>query len=237
MRRDGTGEARHLCRPAAADRNNTEPGSPGDANEFFYPRLGKCGWCRSASPAFSRIDARGAWMTADWWDRRPAGKGEAMIAISVSEFLRSRGVPFSVVSHRTAFTAQEEAAVAHVPGRMWAKTVVCVADGAPVLAVLPAHYSIEIEPLRQLIGATAVRLANEVELGPMYPGCELGAMPPLGPLYNQRVYMDESLSNDQEVVFNAGTHTDAVRMKLEDFVQLVQPVVGAFGRKPGPRLH
>ena len=105
-----------------------------------------------------------------------------MIASSVSDFLRNRGIPFTVVTHRTAFTAAEEAAVMHVPGRMWAKTVVCIADGAPMLAVLPAHYSIDVERLRVLAGATALRLANEVELAPLYPECELGAMPPLGPL-------------------------------------------------------
>jgi Ala-tRNA(Pro) deacylase len=160
-----------------------------------------------------------------------------MIASSVSEFLRTHGVPFSVVTHRTAFTAQEEAAVSHVPGRMWAKTVVCVADGEPVLAVLPAHYSIDVERLRVIVGATALRLANEVELAPLYPECELGAMPPLGPLYGQRVFVDQSLMDDTEILFNAGTHTDAVRMKLDDFTRLVHPVVGAFGHKPGARLH
>jgi Ala-tRNA(Pro) deacylase len=160
-----------------------------------------------------------------------------MISSSVSEFLRSRGVPFTVLTHRTAFTAQEDAAVAHVPGRMWAKTVVCVADGEAVLVVLPAHYSIDIERLRQVMGARAVRLANEVELAPLYPGCELGAMPPLGPLFGQRVFVDQSLTDDKEIVFNGGTHTDAVRMRFEDFVRLVRPTVGGFGRKPGLRLH
>jgi Ala-tRNA(Pro) deacylase len=160
-----------------------------------------------------------------------------MIAPSISQFLQRSGVPFTVVAHRTAFTAQEDAAVLHVPGRMWAKTVVCLADGEPVLAVLPAHYAVDIGQLRQLVGATALRLANEVELAPLYPECELGAMPPLGPLFNQRVFVDETLTADKEILFNAGTHTDAVRMSLDDFMALVRPRVGVFGRRPGPRLH
>ena len=127
--------------------------------------------------------------------------------------------------------------VTHVPGRMWAKTVVCLADGEPVLAVLPAHYAVDIGQLRQLVGATALRLANEVELAPLYPDCELGAMPPLGPLFNQPVYVDESLTADKDILFNAGTHTDAVRMSFDDFMKLVRPRVGVFGRRPGPRLH
>jgi Ala-tRNA(Pro) deacylase len=125
----------------------------------------------------------------------------------------------------------------HVPGRMWAKTVVCIADGEPVLAVLPAHYSIDVERLRALVGATALRLANEVELAPLYPECELGAMPPLGPLYGQRVFLDQAMVEDEEIVFNAGTHTDAIRMKLEDFSRLVKPVVGVFSHRPGLRVH
>jgi Ala-tRNA(Pro) deacylase len=160
-----------------------------------------------------------------------------MIASSVSDFLRNRGIPFTVVTHRTAFTAAEEAAVMHVPGRMWAKTVVCIADGEPVLAVLPAHYSIDVERLRALVGATALRLANEVELAPLYPECELGAMPPLGPLYGQRVFLDQAMVEDEEIVFNAGTHTDAIRMKLQDFSRLVKPVVGVFSHRPGLRVH
>jgi Ala-tRNA(Pro) deacylase len=71
-----------------------------------------------------------------------------MITASINEFLKSHRVPFTTMTHRTTFTAQEGAAVTHVPGREWAKTVTCIADGQPVLAVLPAHYSVDVERLR-----------------------------------------------------------------------------------------
>lgn len=160
-----------------------------------------------------------------------------MIAASVNEFLQKQHVPFTAITHRTTFTAQEGAAVTHVPGREWAKTVVCLADGEPILAVLPAHYAVDVELLRELADAKAVRLANETELGPLYPDCELGAMPPLGPLYGQRVFVELSLTMDPEIVFNAGTHTDAIKMRFEDFERLVKPVVGEFGRRPGLHVH
>ena len=160
-----------------------------------------------------------------------------MIAASVSDFLKGKGIAYTAMTHRTTFTAQEGAAVTHVPGRDWAKTVVCLADGQFILAVLPAHYAIDFERLRMMAGATALRLANEHELGPLYPDCELGAMPPFGPLYGQRVFVDRSLSADPEIVFNAGTHTDAIKMRFADFVKLVNPVIGEFGRQPGHHVH
>jgi Ala-tRNA(Pro) deacylase len=155
------------------------------------------------------------------------------IPTSIQDFLKTRGVPFSTLTHRTAFTAQEEAAVTHVRGREWAKTVVCIADGNPILAVLPAHFSVDLDRLRPLAGATTIRLAQESEIVRLYPDCEAGAMPPFGPLYGHRVFVDSSLAADPEVVFNAGTHTDAIRVRYQDLVKVVGPVVGDFGRAPG----
>jgi Ala-tRNA(Pro) deacylase len=154
------------------------------------------------------------------------------IPVPIRDFLGSHHVDFRVVTHPTAYTAQEEAAVTHVPGREWAKTVVCFVDEEPILAVLPAHYSIDFDRLRDFAGARHLRLASENEIVALYPGCGAGAMPPLGPLYNQRVFVDASLSEDEDVVFNAGTHVDAVRMRYETLVSLTGGVVASFAVKP-----
>ena len=154
------------------------------------------------------------------------------IPAPIQDFLAKSGVPFSAFTHVTAFTAQEEAAASHVPGKEWAKTVVCFADTEPILAVLPAHFSVDLEQLRRLAGCNTIRLAEEREIEGMYPECETGAMPPLGPLYGQRVFVDRSLTTDPEVVFNAGTHSDAVRLKYADLAAVVKPTVGEFGRPP-----
>lgn len=150
------------------------------------------------------------------------------IPASIERFVTSRGVPFTPIHHRVAFTAQEEAAAAHVPGREWAKTVVCMADGKPLLALLPAHYQVDVAALKRLMKATGVRLATEHELAGLYPGCDTGAMAPFGSLYGQDVYLDDSLMADPEIVFHAGTHADAMRMRLADFLKLVHPVCGRF---------
>lgn len=152
-----------------------------------------------------------------------------MVPASISHYLEHHGVKFSVVPHPLAYTAQEEAAVTHVPGREWAKAVVCMVDEVPVLAVLPADHLVDLERFRAACGANSVRLANESELQPLYSDCELGAMPPLGPLYRQPVIVDRSLTADPEIVFNAGSHREAIRMRYRDFEDLVRPKVADFG--------
>ena len=152
-----------------------------------------------------------------------------MVPASISRYLERNGVRFSVVQHPVAYTAQEEAAVTHVPGREWAKAVVCMVDDVPTLAVLPADHLVDLDRFREACGAKSVRLANEAELRPLYRDCELGAMPPLGPLYEQPVIVDRSLTADPEIVFNAGSHRDAIRMRYGDFEDLVKPRVADFG--------
>lgn len=157
------------------------------------------------------------------------------VQTSIEEFLEQRQIPFTTFTHRPAFTAQEQAAVSHVPGWNWAKTVVCMADGQPILSVLPAPYVIDFEQLRQLVGAEKVRLATEDEMARLYPGCEVGATPPLGPLYDQRVFVEQGLVGGPDLVFDAGSHTKAIRMRFSDFTEVARPIVGSFGRLPEPR--
>lgn len=150
----------------------------------------------------------------------------------VQEFLRQSNVAYSVFPHLPAFSAQEEAAVTHISGRDWAKPVVFYADGQPIMAVVPADMVIDLEQLLLLTGADHIRLASEDELATLYPDCEPGAMPPLGPLYDQPVFVDLALAAEPQVVFNGGTHGDAVCMRYDDFAALAKPVVGSFARRP-----
>ena len=147
---------------------------------------------------------------------------------TIHDFLREVHVPYTVVPHPPAFTAQEEAAATHVAGRDWAKVVVCVIDGEPVEAVVPAPSIVNLDRLLELAGGTEIRLAEEEELRRLFPGCEIGAMPPFGPLYGQTVYVDAVLALEPRIAFNAGTHQDAIAMRWTDFVKMVNPIVGSF---------
>ena len=150
------------------------------------------------------------------------------IPTSISEFLNRHHAHYVVLTHPVAYTAQEEAAAARVPGHEWAKVVVCVADERPLLAVLPAPAKVDFKRLRNVTHMQSLRLAHEAEFKGMYTDCEIGAMPPLGPLYGQDVVVDESLAADDEIVFEAGSHHESIRMPYSEFHRLVRPTVAAF---------
>jgi len=153
-------------------------------------------------------------------------------ASSIHEFLREARAAYTVLPHTPAFSAQEEAAAMHVPGRDWAKVVVCFVEGVPIQAVVPAPLAVNLNRLLELAGGSTIRLAQEDELRRLYPGCELGAMPPFGPLYGQQVFVDTALAAEPEIVFNAGTHAEAIRMQWGDFAASVRPIVGTFAEPP-----
>lgn len=155
---------------------------------------------------------------------------------TIHEFLHQAHVPYTVVPHRAAFTAQEEAAATHVPGRDWAKVVVCFIDGEPVEAVVPAPSIVNLDRLLDLAGGKEIRVADESELRRLFPDCEVGAMPPFGPLYGHTVYVDAVLALEPEIVFNAGTHRDAIVMRWNDFMKMVNPLVGRFAEPSSDRV-
>jgi Ala-tRNA(Pro) deacylase len=143
------------------------------------------------------------------------------------EFIR-----YTLMSHSPAYTAQSAAATLHVPGKELAKTVVVRAGDDTLLAVLPASYHVNLKLLGMVAGKT-VRLATEEEFISLFPDCEPGAMPPIGQIYGLPVYVDKVLSEDEEIVFPAGTHRDAIRMRYDDFARLAKPWVCSFAEKAG----
>ncbi len=143
----------------------------------------------------------------------------------LKEFLDSHGVKYVTISHSPAFTAQEIAASAHVPGKELAKTVMVEVDGRMVMVVLPASHRVALELLAEAIGAEDVRLASERQFRDRFADCDIGAMPPFGNLYGMDVFVSESLTEDEEIAFNAGLHTELIRLPYRDFARLVRPKV------------
>src|SRR4029453_15300352 len=156
----------------------------------------------------------------------------AMIPASITNYLEQNHARYSVIPHRPAYTAQEEAAAAHVPGAAWAKSVVCMANDELFLAVVPAPCTVDFDRLRRTMDADSVRLALESEFLPAYRECEPGAMPPFGPLFGQRVRVDSALARDPEIVFSGGSHGDAIRMPYREFERLSRPTVAKFATGP-----
>ena len=148
-----------------------------------------------------------------------------MPARKLKEYLDRYHTKYITISHSPAYTAQEIAASAHVPGEELAKTVMVKIDGKMAMVVLPASYQVDFDLLKRAAGANAVELASEAEFKGLFPDCEIGAMPPFGNLYGMVVYAAERLARDEEIVFNAGTHSELIRMTYKDFEKLVEPRV------------
>jgi Ala-tRNA(Pro) deacylase len=143
-------------------------------------------------------------------------------------YLREHRVKYETQHHPPAYTSQEVAASEHVPGRMVAKVVMVMVDGHLVELALPAPYRVSLDRARLALGAEEVRLAEEAEFADAFPDCEVGAMPPFGNLYDVPVYVDSSLTEDEVIYFEAGTHTDTMSVGYADFDRLVQPTVADF---------
>ena len=143
----------------------------------------------------------------------------------LKDFLESEGVKYVTISHSQAFTAQEIAASAHIPGRELAKSVMVKIDGNIAMVVLAATDFVSLERLREAAGASTVELATEGEFKDLFPACEPGAMPPFGNLWDMEVFADERLAEDERIAFNAGTHTELVQLAYADFERLVKPKV------------
>ena len=146
----------------------------------------------------------------------------------LKNYLDENHVKYICIKHSKAFTAQEIAASAHVPGNEMAKTVMLEIDGKMCMAVVPASYHIDFKQLEKETGATRVSLATEETFSDLFPDCELGAMPPFGNLYDMDVYVSRTLAEDEEIFFNAGSHTELIRMDYRDFENLVKPKILKF---------
>lgn len=155
-----------------------------------------------------------------------------MPATKLREFLNSQNIPYMTISHRATYTAKETAALTHISNKELAKTVIVKVDGTLAMAVLPASHDVNLPALRAATGARSVTLAKESEFKDQFPECEIGAMPPFGNLYGMTVYVDESLSKDKDIAFNAGSHDELLQVSYADFARLVKPTVLKFSELP-----
>lgn len=146
-------------------------------------------------------------------------------------FLDENKVKYVTIKHSSAYTSQEIAAKTHVSGKNFAKTVMVKIDKGMAMTVLPASYQLDFSLLQEIFGTPKVSLASEAEFKYLFPDCEVGAMPPFGNLYDMEVFVAETLAEDKEIAFNAGTHTEMIKLKYEDFERLVQPRVFKFSWK------
>src|SRR5262249_2150761 len=152
-------------------------------------------------------------------------EGEPM---RLDDFLSGQQVPFTRLPHRPAYTANRVAQMLHVPGKEVAKAVLVRTGHGHALAVLPATHRVDLERLRQDLGAARRGLARAGGMARLFPDCGRGALPPFGSLYRLPTVVDESLAADEEIVFEGQSHAEAIRMAYRDYVAVEHPRVGHF---------
>src|ERR1022692_3575958 len=187
----------------------------------------KCPQCGASLPTGvpAGLDYPGRWLSVK---KRNNRKEHVMPVKKLKEFLDKEKIKYVSITHSTAYTAQEVAASAHITGRELAKTVIVQLDGEMAMAVLPANRKIVLQDLREVTGADQVKFVPEDEFKKQFPDCETGAMPPFGNLYGMEVYAAASLAENEQIAFNAGSHTEVIQLAYEDFERLVKPKVVSF---------
>jgi Ala-tRNA(Pro) deacylase len=146
-----------------------------------------------------------------------------MPVIKLKDYLDKQNIKYISIIHSQAYTAQETAQSAHIPGREMAKTVILKVNDKMAMVVLPASEKVDLELVKGAIHAESVQLADEREFEKLFSNCEIGAMPPFGNLYDMPVYVEESLGENEFIAFNAGSHTELIKLSFKDFERLVQP--------------
>jgi Ala-tRNA(Pro) deacylase len=141
----------------------------------------------------------------------------------LKEYLDSNGIKYVSIFHSPTYTAQEVAARVHIHGKQLAKTVMVKMDGKMAMVILPASRQVDFDYLKKETGMHKVELAKEEDFQELFPECEIGAMPPFGNLYGMEVYIDQTLKEDEEIAFSAGTHTELIKLPFADYQRLVHP--------------
>ena len=153
---------------------------------------------------------------------------KTMACKKLIKFLDENNVKYIKITHSQAFTAQQVAASAHIKGKEMAKTVIIKINGKMAMAVLPANYHVDFQLLKEITGNEDVVLAHESEFKELFDDCETGAMPPFGNLYGLEVFVAQTLTKNEEIAFNAGNHSEVIKMSYSDFEKLAKPKVLKF---------
>lgn len=150
------------------------------------------------------------------------------VALKIKELLEKENISYQALEHDLAYTASEVAQAQHLPGHQVVKSVVVNGDGKWILCVVPATHKIDFDKLKQLLSLKEASLANEGKVASLFPGCDVGAMPPFGQLGSIQTVVDTNLQENETIAFNAGTHTDLIKIRFKDYMRIAKPLLGDF---------
>jgi Ala-tRNA(Pro) deacylase len=145
-------------------------------------------------------------------------------------FLQEQGIGYEKHTHPRTYTAQGLAHAEHVSGYLVAKPVIVKGRSGFAMCVLPAPKQLDLQRAAEALNEE-VRLASESEMASLFPDCDLGAEPPIGALYDMKTVMDARLQEDETLVMQAGTHTEAIRMRRADWERICHPLIAPIAAR------
>lgn len=140
-------------------------------------------------------------------------------------FLDSNDVNYQLMNHSIAFSALELSEVTHIPEDYLAKTIIVKTPTHLLMCVVRANDNLDMNLLKKLLNQNDITLATEQEFSREFPDCEVGAMPPFGNLYDMGVYVSDALEKNKDIYFNAGNHSEMIKLSFSDYEHLVHPKV------------
>lgn len=145
----------------------------------------------------------------------------------IKDLFDSAGVEYKILEHPPVYTSADAAKIRDVTPHMGAKALVCFADKTPILLVLPGDRKADFKKFKKSFGIKDLRMATAVEVKELTT-LEVGSIPPVGKVMDLLSYYDSEVVENEDVAFNAGSHTVSIIMKASDLVRVEQPTVSSF---------
>ena len=142
------------------------------------------------------------------------------ISAKLATYLERLGLNYELLEHPYSNTSMMTAQLAHIHGDQLAKGVILEDEDGYLMAVVPSTHRLQLGVLHNMMHRR-LGLATEWELGALFADCELGAVPAAGDAYGMQMIVDDSLSAQEDVYFEAGDHSALVHMRGADFRTLM----------------
>jgi Ala-tRNA(Pro) deacylase len=147
------------------------------------------------------------------------------------EFLETHHLKYETIAHSETQTSLATVNWINCDAAQLAKIIVCEIDNYRTsLFLLPAAEVMDLKELKKNINAKKINILPETKLEEIFNDCEIGAQPTYGSLYNLPTFLPEHSDKNKDIYFNAGTHTDVLRVPYSEFDDVEQPYITNFSR-------
>ena len=147
---------------------------------------------------------------------------------TIIDWMRQQSIEFKEVHHEPTRTSQESANARGENISIGGKAPVVKIGDAFSLHVLSASRKLDSRAMKKHFNVKRIRFATKEELMEL-TGLPPGSVPPFGrPIMDLDLFVDTSILQNQKIAFNAGSLTDSIIMKTEDYLEIAKPEIYGF---------